>query len=55
MNIRDLQVVLAEYTDAWINSQPPAERTALRLERDELDAELASMMARQQQQVRVQV
>lgn len=41
MNIQQLQQILSEYTDEWINSQPQAERAALRLERDDLEAELA--------------
>jgi hypothetical protein len=45
MNIKQLQVVLAEYTDHWINQQAPAERGALRTERADLEYQLAEKMA----------
>lgn len=45
MTTTQLQAVLAEYTDHYINSQPPSERSALRIERAELEAELASKLA----------
>jgi hypothetical protein len=45
MKITQLQAILAEYTDHWINQQPPAERGALRTERVDLEHQLAEKMA----------
>lgn len=45
MNIKHLQLILAGYSDQWINSQPPAERGALFSERADLEHQLAEKLA----------
>ena len=45
MNIKQLQEALAAYTDVWISQQHVAERSALRMERIELEYKLACALA----------
>lgn len=47
LTIKQLQLTLDEYTDEWINTHHPAERTALRIERQKLEEELAYKLASQ--------
>lgn len=51
MKSHEIQTILAEYTDAWINQQHPSERTALRVERASLEADLAEALAREGRRV----